>query len=117
MSNGWATFSTIVAWFLFIGGIIASLIWAIIAKSFIPIAVGVPSATLSLCLFGTLGYIADNVSAPEMTNYKWHPVLEQPKWSMPNPSSEKSAWICPDCGKQNEGSAAECSCGKTRPLK
>ena len=129
MKKGWAIFSTVLAWVLFGGALLGSLIVAIRIRSFIPFLIGVASATVLLCLFGTLGYIAKNVSAPEpvskdsvakqeTTGHQWSPVSDYQQWlkSYQTSSNEKKEWVCPDCGKRNEWTATECSCGKSRPL-
>ncbi len=46
----------------------------------------------------------------------WSP-KDRPQW-MASGAAVKTpgSWTCPACGKQNHGSAGECSCGKMKPL-
>ena len=61
MSNGWAKFSSVIAWISLISGIIGGIILAVDIAWYYALF-GIIGGLISLCLFGTLGYVADKVS-------------------------------------------------------
>ena len=130
MSNGWSVGCKIVAWLTLIGGIIASVITAILLRAWWPLFAVSPSAIVTFLLFGTLGYIAKNVGggssyssapAPEWLSrydsrnpqYGQPPASGQPKTpGTPYIATELSdgQWRC-TCGRLNQKYVSTCVCG------
>ena len=123
MSNGWAAGCKIFAWIALIGGIVAGIIWAIIAEVWWPVFVGIGSSAVSFLIFGTLGYIADNVGASNNSfTPEWISRSIQNKVDESVKASEKGAtpvavkelsdgsWVC-SCGRTNGSYVSTCVCG------
>jgi hypothetical protein len=63
MNNRWSKFAFVVAWFLLLTGVIGGIILAIALKGWYFAIGGIVGGLASFCLFGILGFIAQNLVA------------------------------------------------------
>ena len=63
MNNRWSKFAFVVAWFLLLTGVVGGIILAVELGGWYFAIGGIVSGVASFCLFGILGFIAQNVVA------------------------------------------------------
>ena len=117
MSNGWSISSKIVAWIFLISGVVTGIVVAASTETWWLFFAITPSAVIMFILFGTLGYIAENLntsSLPPAQDWMANVAQKRAEESAPKPGPARllsdGKWSC-TCGRVNQSYTTTCPCG------